>query len=562
MEGQTRLMRSLRQCLLDTDAVVLRVIAERWSLNPIGLKPRELVDRLEETISDPARATPILDDLPNAEREALRTLLAAGGTLPVANFSQRFGSIRSVGPARLEREQLWRSPISPAENLWYLGLLYRGFVQLPNGAMREVFFAPAELTPLLPLLKAPDRSVEPLEIAPTPAGIRSGGEALADDVCTILSHLHNNFVRSFDPRLRSVIEPLRATLATQLRDTHPARLEFLLHHAERARLIKTAGQRLRPDPQHSSDWLRAPALDQLRVVFEAWRTNAAWNDLQRSHAVDVEKAVSLRSDVVNVRAAILASLQAAVPGAWHTFAVLCARTKAQSPDFLRADFDTDYLRDAATGEYLRGFAAWDRVEGALLQHVLNGPLFWLGLIDVDFNGASFCVTARGAQLLGLAHEAAEAAEADRLLTVRGDATIHVSPARRYDRFQVARVADLIAIVNDEYRYRITPSSLTRANSQKISTDKVLAYLEQAADHGVPPTLAKAIQRWASKGTEVKVERAVIVQVKDAAILKRLQESPRTRGLAIEPLGPTAARINEKDWPKLVSILAEAGVLVD
>jgi hypothetical protein len=103
----------------------------------------------------------MLGDLPNAEREALRALLAAGGTLPVANFSQRFGSIRSVGPARLEREQLWHNPISPAENLWYLGLLYRGFEQLPNGAMREVFFAPAELTPLLPLLKAPDRSIEP-----------------------------------------------------------------------------------------------------------------------------------------------------------------------------------------------------------------------------------------------------------------------------------------------------------------------------------------------------------------------------------------------------------------
>ena len=55
---------------------------------------------------------------------------------------------------------------------------------------------------------------------------------------------------------------------------------------------------------------------------------------------------------------------------------------------------------------------------------------------------------------------------------------------------------------------------------------------------------------------------LIVRVKDAAILKRLQESPKTRNITIEPLGPTAARINEKDWPKLVSILAEAGVLVD
>ena len=53
---------------------------------------------------------------------------------------------------------------------------------------------------------------------------------------------------------------------------------------------------------------------------------------------------------------------------------------------------------------------------------------------------------------------------------------------------------------------------------------------------------------------MKVKRAVIVQVKDAAILKRLQESPRTRGITIEVLGPTAARINEKDWPKLVATL--------
>jgi hypothetical protein len=51
-------------------------------------------------------------------------------------------------------------------------------------------------------------------------------------------------------------------------------------------------------------------------------------------------------------------------------------------------------------------------------------------------------------------------------------------------------------------------------------------------------------------------------VKDAAILKRLQESPKTRGISIEVLGPTAARINERDWSKLVAILAEAGVLVD
>jgi hypothetical protein len=116
--------------------------------------------------------------------------------------------------------------------------------------------------------------------------------------------------------------------------------------------------------------------------------------------------------------------------------------------------------------------------------------------------------------------------------------------------------------NDGYRYRLTPSSLERAASQKIDAAKVVDFLARSAGQEVPPSLAKAIQRWAGKGTEVKVDRAVIVRVKDAAILKRLQESPKTRGITLEVLGPTVARINEKDWPKLVSILAEAGVLVD
>jgi hypothetical protein len=554
--------------LLDTDPVILRVIALRWSIELIGVKPRDLAEQLETTIGIPARATMIIGDLPQPEQNALRALLTAGGTLPVANFSLRFGSIRSVGPARLEREQLWRAPISPAENLWYLGLLYRGFEQLPSGAMREVFFAPAELLPLLPLLKAPDRSGVPLEICAAPDDIRASGEALADDLCTLLSQLHNNFVRVSGTSLRSSVDPLRSTLSTQLRDTQAARLEFLLHVAARAHLIKISGQRLRPDPKYSTDWLRAPGLDQLRALFEAWRTDPAWNDVQRSNRLHVEKAVALRADMLAVRAVILSSLRAAVPGAWHTFESLLARVKAQSPDFLRTDFDTDYLRDATTGEYLRGFAHWARVEGALLYYVLTGPLFWLGIIEMDTGATAFSLTPRGAKLLGLTQDAVEAAaagaEVDRGFVVRADATIHVSPARRYDRFQLARIADLIAVAaaGDEYRYRLTPSSLTRANSQKISTEKVLAFLAQSADQGVPPMLTKALQRWAAKGTEVKVTRAVIVQVKDAAILKRLQESPRTRSIPIEVLGPTAARINEKDWPKLVALLAEAGVLVD
>jgi len=553
-------MRTLRQCLLDADPTLLRVIASRWSIDPTGLKPRDLMAQLETALGDPARSSQRLDQLSAPERDALRVLLSAGGMLPVPSFTQRFGAIRLFGPARLEREQPWRTPANAAESLWYLGWLYRGFEQLPNGTMREVFIAPNELMPLLPLLKISATKVEPLSIAPTPDQVQSRGETLVDDLCTLLSYLHNNFARV---QGRSTATALRITLTPQLRDVDAARFDLALHLAERARLIKIVGQRLRPDAKPSTDWLKATGSDQLRQLFETWRNDASWSDLQHTSSLQIERAVSINQDAVAVRAAVLDALRAAVPNAWHTIDALLQRLKSQSPDFLRTDFDTDYIRDTRSGEYLRGINAWERVEGALIRSLLSGPLFWLGTLDLDeiAQPSAFRLTSTGATLLGFDVDQ-PLIKPTQHFVVRADAVIEVAASRRYDRFQLARVAELIGLDGADYRYRLTPSSLARAASQKIDAPKVLDFLTRAQGQGVPPSLSKAIQRWAGKGTEVKVERAIIVRVKDAAILKRLQESPKTRNISIEPLGPTAARINEKDWPKLVSILAEAGVLVD
>jgi hypothetical protein len=556
-------MRTLRQCLLDTDAVLLRVIATRWSIDPTGLKPRDLAARVGQVIGDPARSSKMLDVLTSAERDGLRALLSAGGTLPAPSFSQRFGSIRAVGPARLERDQPWRTPVSPAEGLWYLGLIYKGFEQLPSGAMREVFFAPQELAPLLPLLKPAERTVEPLPITPTPDQPHAHHDDLADDLCTLLSYLHDTFVRVKPDRLRAAVDPIRAALAPYLRSDETDRMEFILQLAVHARLLKHVGQRLRPDPQPCAEWLQSPTIDQLRLLFEAWRASQAWDEWRALRELHIERATSIHRDPPATRAIVLGALGAAIPNAWHPVDALSAHIKVEAPDFVRADFDADYIRDTSTGEYLRGSGAWDRIEGALIRYILAGPLFWLGAVDLDasLQPASFSLTSTGAALLGFETDQPIAQERGHFL-IHADATIDVSAARRYDRFQLARVADLIGTRAGEYRYRLTPSSLARAASQKIDAPKVVTFLARAAGQDPPPSVTKAIERWAAKGTEVKVDRAVIVRVKDAAILKRLQESPKTRGISIEVLGPTAARINERDWSKLVAVLAEAGVLVD
>ncbi len=574
-------MRTLRQCLLDTDAALLRVIAARWSIDATGLKLRDLVTRVENELSQPARASKMIEVLSPAERDAFRSLLTAAGTLPAINFAQRFGSIRPVGPARLEREQPWRSPVSPAEGLWYLGFIYRGFEQLPNGAMREVYFAPQEFAPLLPLLKVSAPPVEPLPLTSTPGHIESIEDRLADDLCTLLDYLHNNFVR-VSGSLKISID--HAQLDRLLHRSDAGWIDFIIRLAVRARLLKIDNHRLRPDPKPASDWLQATSRDQLRILFEAWRTDpqSALNALP----LVLEPKGPWIKDPIAAGAAILAALRGAVPNAWHDIQALLDRMKSNSPDFARSEFDTGYIRNTATGEYLRGFAAWNQVEGELIRQIIVQPLPWLGMIDLgssdptsntqhpisnlqsptsnfSLQPSAFSLTHIGASLLGLeADEAAKFMNRATHFSIHPNATIDVAAARRYDRFQLARIANLIDRRADEFIYRLTPSSLTRAQSQKITPAKAIEFLAHAAGRELPPSVLKAIERWAKKGAEVKVERAVIVRVKDAAILKRLQESPKTKAIAIEVLGPTAARINERDWPKLAAILAESGVLVD
>jgi hypothetical protein len=535
-------MRSLRQYLIDTEPALLRVIASRWDVAIESSRPRETAGAIEAWLSEAAHALSIVARLSAPEREALRALIANGGSMGASGFAQRFGSIRPIGPARLERDQPWRAPISPAEGLWYLGLMFRSF-EHRSGGMQDVVVVPAELHPLRALLTAPELPADTLPPVVAPGASLEAGASFADDLCTLLAHFLN---------------PHDESWKRQLRDADPDRLELLAHLARRTRLVRADQRKLDPTPVLA--WLGAPTLDQLRGLFSAWSDDEAWNDLHHVPALRPEATGSWSSDPVAARRAILGHLRAALPDAWHTLDALVARIKQQSPDFARAEFDTWYIRDAATGDYLHGFEAWDMVEGALIRHILTRPLHWMGL--VDRGEGLFKVTPLGAILIGLSEaRPSSLIEPASRYVVHGDATIEVSASRRLDRFQLARIADFVS-PGDVYTYRLTPASLARARSQKIDVPRIVESLHKAGQAEVPPPVVKAVQRWDSQGVEARIERTLVLQVKSAAVLKKLQSSAKTKRLIGEALGPTSVKVEERNWQKLASALAEMGLLVD
>jgi hypothetical protein len=556
-------MRSLYQSLLDTERVRLQAIACFWDVELVVSRQQDAAAQLAEAMSAPRAITDAWNALPDDQRQALKALLAAGGRMPLRVFTRQWGEIRAMGPGRMERERPWREPTSPAEGLWYRGFVSRAFDQGLEGSY-EAVFVPPELRAHLPAsLTPPSRII--LEPALEPPEARLAGDMLPDDACTLLAYLQNE-------RLRPSADggwPARheARLARRIHDPDPARLSFLHHlvrHLGWLRVIDSG--RLRPNPGPVAAWLQSSTDQQRSVLAEAWREDPTWNDLLRVPTLHCEDTGAWRNDPLLARKAVLRHLKACAPDTWYKLDDFVVAVKQTDPDFQRPDGDYTswYIRDAATGAYLSGFESWDVVDGALIRYLITGPLAWLGLADVgtanpDGSPSAFRLTPAGLAFLGLAEPLPEPEPAP--LALQPDFTLLVPPARRYERFQLARVADWVR-TGDPFVYRLTPTSLTRARRQGIPVARVLDFLGRTTNAPVPPFVEAALARWEARGAEARLERVLLLRLSSAELMAQVTASPLARHLIRERVGPTAALVRERDWPRLVAALGKMGLLAD
>jgi hypothetical protein len=556
-------MRSLHQCLLDTAIPRLRAIARFWGVDLASERRPEAAAQLAEAMAHPEVIASARAALPDDPRRALEALLAEGGRMPQRIFARRWGEIRAMGPGRMERERPWREPASPAEALWYTGFISRAFEQGDEGTY-EVTFVPPELLAHLPVAGATPPTIA-LDPAPEPAAVRPAADAFLDDACTLVSYLQNE-------RLRPAADgtwPARheANLKRRLREPDLARLDLLRHVVERLGwLRRTDSDHLRPDPAPVTSWLQSSPDEQRRALAEAWRDDATWNDLFHVPALEPVETGAWRNDPLLARQAILRHLRACAPGTWYALDGFVAAVKQAEPDFQRPDGDYTswYIRDAVTGAYLSGFESWDAVEGALIRSMIAGPLAWLGVADV---GAArigdpplaFRIAPAGAVFLGLAKPLP--AQPGASLALRPDFTVLAPAARRYERFQLSRVAEWVR-TGDSFVYRLTPASLDRARQQGIPVARVLEFLGRATGAPVPRAVEAALTRWEARGAEARLERVVLLRLSSEDLMAQITSSPATRRLIQEQVGPAVALVREADRPRLVAALGKMGLLPD
>ena len=552
---------TLGQCLIDTGLARLRIIARTWGLEVTATRQVETAMELARELAKPSHAAHVWEGLRGEERRALMALLNAGGFMPAAAFNRRFGQIRPIGPGRLEREEPWRNPISTAESLWYRGLIYEGFARGDRESF-SAFYIPDELQSALPV-KGETAPVElKLTSVPAPRHPAYAGDLLFDDLTTVLAFIHNETVR-VSAEGGAWPDLARSALVRLLRDQDAARLDLCLHLISHLGWTKKNDEgRLRLVAEPVMAWLQQPGNESRHQLAAAWLHLMDWNELWCLTRLEPDAAGTWHRNPELARRAMLRHLDTLSSTEWVRVDDFVAAVKAIDPDFLRpaGKYDEGYVRDTESGAYLSGFESWDHVEGAVLREILQGPAWWLGLVETGRDTADRSVEVfrpLSADTIG----AIRAPLRGERTAVRPDLTILIPSHLRFERFQLARVADLVD-VGDICVYRITPASLRRADQQRIGMQKVLGFLQSLSEAPLPQPVSACLKTWHQSGTEVWLEREVLLRVANEDVMQRIMASPRVSCYVGRALSSTSAVVAEKDWLDLTNALVESGLLAD
>lgn len=504
-------MPTTAQMLVDYPELLLRVIGElRGAFLDAADTREQAIELLAAQITDPTYVQMAYQetvDLSDRAQEAVETLLKEGGEIVEAQFSREYGAIRQMGPAKLERETPWLFPESVAELLYYYGLLGRGFRGKGQNA-HTIIYLPSDIVPWLPHPQGetpegglPVRPAPP----PNPSRILPADDTFLEDVGTLLGFLRTEGLRLTDkgPHSDDIDELVkRFQLPFSNEPMLDARLALLLHLANRLGWLRRGDDdRVALTGNRVRGFLESSRTEQRQTLWQTWRQSSEWNDLCRTPQLECTDTGNWSNDPLQTRNAVIQMLATLQPGMWYSSADVLSAIKETNPDFQRptGHYDTWYIRDVQSGDFLKGFDEWDRVEGALLRFLINGPLHWLCAFDLAEPSAGddmqLSLSRSGARWLDL--DGAEPEEPRRQrLRVEDDFSIIVPHGTSLAiRFRIERFAQWQSSY-PHFAYQITQRSLARAADAGIGPQQIRGYLNRHC-HIVSAKVDAALERLAS-----------------------------------------------------------------
>jgi len=551
-------MPELLQSLLKQDIGHLRIVAEFWGIELESITADDAREELSASLLDADLIVEVVDALSPQAKSAVRALVVADGRIPWPVFTRQYGDIREMGAAKRDREWPHLKPSSTAESLYYRGLLARAFFEDDKGP-QEFAYIPDDLLEQLYNLFDEDPLDEPLVVkAEEPeeaAQVEALGRAaspgekgkeipaddfILDDATTYLAALRMNM--EFNGSSYSKAMPL-------LKQEQAPALQSLL----------TSAKLLRKDvPQAEAvkNFLECPRNEALKLLQDAWIESSSFNELWLMPGIICEG--EWRNNPQETREFLLNLLDAIPEDKWWSLGAFVRDIKQKYADFQRpaGDYDSWFIKRKADGQYLRGFASWDQVDGALVKYFITDILPWLGQLDLSVaEGAADPTAFRISNVQNGKEERGK-------IAVSSNGRISIPrEAPRVVRYQVSRFCEWEELRDGIYRYHLSTSSLARAREQGLKVEHLLVLLTKHTDAGIPPSLIKALRRWEVNGTEARVQTQVILKVSKPEVLEEMRKSKAAKFLG-EILSPTTVVVKSGAIPKVLEALTELGLLAE
>lgn len=544
-------MPDLNQSLLGQDLGHLRIIAEHWGIQLEATEVRAANNELAGLILDQELLTEVLEALPPEAIQALNALQNKGGRLPWSQFTRRFGEVREMGPGKRDRDRPDRDPASVAEILWYRALIGRAFFDTGRGT-EEFAYIPDDLLALIPAISKPKNGTQ----TKTTAKVLGRAATTVEHATPVLST-----DRILDHAC-TLLAGYRLGLDPASLDPHvtPYRRDFVEAIIHLAGLLDADGT---PEPEATRAFLEAPRGEALASLAQTWLDSSEYNDLH--HVPNLQPEGAWTNDPLQTRRFIWECVAALPRRKWWSLSAFIADIRQQYPDFQRpaGDYDSWYLRDTTTGEFLRGFEHWDVVDGGLIHYLINGPLHWLGLVDLAAPGENEPPAAFRFSQPGLDFKAGRKLDSvaveNARVHMRSNGRVNVPILTpRAVRYQLARFCQWEEGNPHEYRYRLTPASLTRAREAGLRVSHLISLLNRHTDV-IPPNILTALNRWEAGGTQVRLQEVTILKLGSPQMLEAVRGSRAARFLG-EPLGPTTIVVKTSVAEKVLAILVEMGYL--
>ncbi|MCC7117778.1 MAG: helicase-associated domain-containing protein [Anaerolineales bacterium] len=528
-------MPDLNQTFLKYDLGQLQIVAERWGLELESQDLNSAAEELSAALLDLEAVSETIDILPAPARSVLQALIETNGKMEWVIFARTHGEIREMGAGKREREQPHKKTISPAETLFYYGFLAKAFFDTEKGS-QEFAYIPDDFLQVIEELNVetneaqPSLTAEPLGRPATP--VEKNFEMLAtdhvlDDATTHLAALRLNI--EFDNLADSSLQNLLSTAS-------------LIQH-------KTL------QPEAVKKFLEASREDALKTLYQAWLGSTTFDELRRIPTLVCEGEWKTQPQVT--REFIMNLIQAIPQGKWWSLTSFIKTIKEKYPDFQRpaGDYDSWFIKRASDGQYLRGFAYWDAVDGALIKFMIE-TLHWLGQVDLASPEDGKEVTAFRVK------SRVAGQKVDGKLSVSSNGKITVSRYfSRAARYQIARFCDWGEEKQDEYIYSVSAKSLKRAVEQGLKAEQLLNLLVKYTNSNVSPALVKALKRWDANGTEARVETLLVLRVRKPEIMEEIRQSKAGKFLG-ELLSPTAVVVKAGASQKVMEALTDLGLLTE